>query len=135
MNSFTLVIGSDDGKNIFPGHLGDSQRFYIYRMGKDGHWELIRVVENTSPEEKEHGGEAKMKAILSLLGEIDLMVAKKNSPNFRRIAESKPIQPVRVRVDTIEEALQLIKKNFSFLAELVQKRRSGERSSQIPRLD
>ncbi len=135
MNSLTLVIGSDDGKNIFSGHLGDSQRFYIYRMAEDGHRELLRVVENSSPQEKEHGGEGKMKAILSLLGEIDLMVARKNSPNFRKIAASRPIQPVRVRVQTIEEALELVKKNFSFLAELVRRRKAGERPRQIPRLD
>ncbi len=135
MNSLTLVIGSNDGKTVFPGHLGDSQRFHIYRLWEDGRWDLLRTVENTSPEEKHHGGEEKMKAILSLLGEVDLLVSRKNSPNFRKIAASRPIQPVRVRTETVEETLKTLGENFTLLAEMVGRRRAGERFPEIPRLD
>ncbi len=134
MDSLKLVLGTDDGKNLSRGHLGDSRKFYIYKISRDGKTMLERELENTSPEEKSHGGEEKMRTILSLVGEVDLMVSRKLSPNFKRIAATKPIQPVRVLVESIEDALDVIVKNYDFLASLVERRRAGERFEDIPRL-
>ncbi len=134
MDRLKLVLGTDDGKYLFPGHLGDSRIFRIYILSKDGEVTLEREIENTSPEEKSHGGEEKMKAILSMLGQVDLMVARKLSPNFKKIAATKPIQPVRVVADTVEEALEVLRRNYPMLESLVERRRNGERFEEIPRL-
>jgi len=134
MQALKVVLGTDDGKRLSRGHLGDSRIFRIYILSKDGEATLEREIENTYPEEKSHGGEEKMKAILSLLGQVDLMVARKLSPNFKKIAATKPIQPVRVVVDTVEEALEVLRRNYLMLESLVERRRNGERFEEIPRL-
>jgi len=134
MNELIVVIGSNDGIRVFNGHLGDSKKFYIYKVMRKGGWSLLREIENTFPEEKVHGGPEKMKNVLSLIGNVDILVSKKNSPNFKKIAATKPIQPVRVLGETMEEALNAIVENFELLSSMIEKRRKGFREENIPRL-
>ncbi len=135
MHKLILVVGTDDGKHISRGHLGDSKKFLMYSLYEDGHWEFIKEVENLAQdeEEKEHGGEGKMKKVLSLLGPVDVLVSKKSSPNFKRMAATRPLQPVRVVCEKVEEALQILSSRFDQLWEMVEKRRDGFREERVPR--
>lgn len=134
MHKLILVIGTDDGKHLSQGHLGDSSKFLVYSLYEDGSWELLKEENNEAQEDEEkHGGEGKMKKILSILGPVDLIVSKKSSPNFKRIASSTPIQPVRVACETVEEALQILSSRFNRLREMIEKRRNGFREERIPR--
>lgn len=134
MHKLILAVGTDDGKHLSRGHLGDSSRFQIYSLYEDGSWELLKEIKNEALEEEEkHGGEGKMKKILSILGPVDLLVSKKSSPNFKRIAATTSIQPVRAVCETVEEALQLLSSRFDRLREMVEKRRNGFREEKIPR--
>ena len=77
----------------------------------------------------------KLKKIRALLGPVDVFAAKKSSPNFKKIARTQPIQPVRVKAESLEEALNVLRDNYSVLLEMVEKRRNGDRNEKIPILD
>ncbi len=133
MQEIKVVLGTDDGVKLSPGHLGDSSFFLVYSLGPEGAT-LLRKIKNPVAEAEEHAGEGKMKKVLEALGDVDVLAARKSSPNFKKIASSTPIQPVRLKAETVEEALQVLQSNYSLLSELLARRRKGERDPQIPLL-
>ena len=134
MRCITLAIGVTSGKIDVKKHAGDNPMFYIYEFCEDGKYKLLKEVENTAPEEKKHADEKKMKGVMSLLGDIDIIVGGLMSPNFLNIRDKTPIQPIVSKISDIEEFFQELKSNFDYIYDLVEKRRNGERPKEIPTL-
>ncbi len=131
MQEFIVVLGTDDGIKLSPGHLGNSSFFLVYSLGPEGA-KLLRKIKNPVAEVEEHAGEGKMRKVLETLGNVDVLAARKSSPNFKKIASSTPIQPVRIKAETVKEALQVLQRNYELLCQLLAQRRKGERNAQIP---
>ncbi|MCD6450445.1 MAG: hypothetical protein J7L34_08075 [Thermotogaceae bacterium] len=131
MKELVVMVPSDDGKEIHPGHPGDSSTFYIYLLKEDKTFESIKIIKNEAEdmeEEGEHGSKAKMKKVLKLLGKVDVILSRRNSPNMINIAKNTEIQPIVVRnVRTIEEGLKKLLERFDEVYKRVEKRRQGER--------
>ncbi len=129
MRKLKVMLGTNDGEKIFLGHPGDSDVFHIYELREDGSYEKIREIVNEARdmEEKQHGDTRKMKKVLEMVGDIDVILTRRNSPNLIRMAQSTTIQPVIVTVDPIEEGLKKLHERFDEIYELVERRRKGER--------
>jgi len=131
MRELIVMVPSDDGKEIYLGHPGDSSNFYIYLLKEDGSFENMKVIKNEAKdmEEKgEHGSKSKMKKVLQLLGRVDVILSRRNSPNLIRMANNTEVQPVIVRkVQTIEEGLKKLSEHFEEVYGRIEKRRQGER--------
>ena len=132
--SLTVVLGSDDGKNIPKKHLGDTTQFFIYSVKEGGEYKLLKKVKNTAIEEEEgkHGSTAKMKKIISMLPSVEVFVGRVLSPNFIKMSQSTDIQPIIVKRESIEECLQVISQNFQTIYELTQKRKADKREQVVP---
>lgn len=132
MNNFRICIGSNDGTAIAPTHMGDTRRFLIYDIF--GQREAVKIDERENTAVKlEHSAVEKMKAVLEVISDVHVLVAEKKSPNFRRIAARTGYQPIVIHnVQTIAEILALVQDNFHEISEIVEKRRNGERSEEIP---
>ena len=128
MRKLIVMLGSDDGKEILFGHPGDAEEFYIYELREDGSYELLRKVKNEAKDmEEKHGGEGKMKKVLELIGKVDVILTRRNSPNLIRMAKTTEIQPVMVNAASIDEGMKILHKHFDEVYEMVERRRKGER--------
>ena len=133
MKRVRVALGSNDGATIVDTHLGDTARFHIYDLFEDSKSEPVDTRENPALDEG-HGKVEKMKAIVAMLEDVDVVVARKLSPNFRRIAEGTRHQPVVVGADRIDDALERLHAAFSTICELTERRKKGERFDTIPEL-
>jgi len=123
---------SCDGESIPRRHFGDCPQFRVYEISKGDGPRLIEIKDNTSPEEERHADPKKLKGVIGLLPECDLVISGLQSPNFIRIRDTKPIQPVVTEEEAIEGALRALQKAFDELFSLVEARRRGERPQVIP---
>ena len=133
MKRVRVALGSNDGATIVDTHLGDTARFHIYDLFEDSKSEPVETRENPALDEG-HGKVEKMKAIVAMLEDVDVVVARKLSPNFRRIAEGTRHQPVVVGADRIDDALERLHAAFGTIFELTERRKKGERFDTIPEL-
>ncbi len=123
-----VMVGTDDGVNILFGHPGDSKKFHIYELRDDGKHELLKEVVNEAKDMEEgHGGSGKMKKVLKLIGNVDVILTRRNSPNLIKIASETEIQPVMVNTENIEDGLKRLYEHFDEVYSIVQKRKNGER--------
>jgi len=123
---------SCDGEIVPRRHFGDCPQFRIYEISEDGEPRLIEIRANTSPEEERHADPKKMKGVIALLPGCELVVSGLESPNFLRIRDTKPLQPVVTERGTVEETLEAIHRAFDDLYGLIEARRRGERPAVIP---
>jgi len=123
---------SCDGEIVPRRHFGDCPQFRIYKLSEEGEARLIEVRNNTSPKEKRHADPKKLKGVIGLLPDCDVVVSGLESPNFLRIRDTKPLQPVVTERETVEETLGAIQRAFNDLYGLIEARRRGERPSVIP---
>jgi len=133
MKRIRLALGSDDGVTIVDTHMGDTARFHIYDLFEDSKSELVDTRDNPALDEG-HGKAEKMKAILGMLDDVDVVVARRMSPNFRRIAAGAKHQPVVVAAEVIDDALASLHSAFDTISELTERRGGGERFETIPEL-
>ena len=132
MYTLRICIGSNDGRVIAPTHMGDTERFLIYDVSADGEPVKVDERENTAID-MGHAAKEKMKAVLRILSDVDVMVAEKNSPNFRKIALQTRYQPIVVKgAHEVDSIAALIQERFSHVATMVDERRSGQRAEEIP---
>ena len=134
MRCIKLAIGVTSGKIDVKKHAGDNPIFYIYEFCENGKYKLLKEIENTAPEEKKHADEKKMRGVISILGDIDIIVGGLMSPNFLNIRDKTSIQPIVSKISNIEEFFQELKLNFDYIYDLVEKRRNGERPREVPTL-
>jgi len=133
MRKIRISIGSNDGATIAATHLGDTENFYIYDIYDTGASEFVEQRHNTA-REMEHAGSDKMKAIIALIADTHVFVARQKSPNFVRIAKQTHYQPVVVKVDTFQEILSLLSGEFDKIYPYVERRRNCETFDTIPEL-
>ncbi len=133
MRRMRLALGSDDGVTIVDTHMGDTARFHIYDLFEDSKSEPVDTRDNPALDGG-HGKAEKMKAILAMLDDVDVVVARRMSPNFRRIASGARQQPVVVAAEVIDDALASLHAAFDTISELTKRRGEGERFDTIPEL-
>ncbi|OPX17978.1 hypothetical protein BXT86_03615 [candidate division WOR-3 bacterium 4484_100] len=128
-----VALGSNDGVFIFPHHMGKADDFYIYDVSEDGNLALVEKRKNTSPDvEGEHGRIEKMKAVMEILKDVDVLIGRRMSPNFIRMAAQTGFQPVVVKIDRITDIMDGLKRQFSKVSNLIEQRQKGERPKEIP---
>jgi len=120
-----------EGEAIPRKHFGDCPEFLVYELYEDGECRLIKTQSNTSPEEQGHADPKKLKGVTGLLSGCEAVVSGLLSPNFIRMRDTKPIQPVVTQEKTVSEALAALGESFEELFDLVSARRRGERPAVI----
>ena len=134
MDRIRITIGSKDGESIFNGHFGESKYFFIFDLTRNGELEFVEKRENLSKEEEKgkHGLEKKRKEVLSIIKDVNVIIGRRKSPNFIKISEDTEYQPILV--DSFEEIKKKIKENADSIFSMVERRKKGERSKDIPKL-
>ncbi|HEX32247.1 MAG TPA: hypothetical protein ENF88_00975 [Candidatus Acetothermia bacterium] len=120
-----------EGEQIPRKHFGDCPQFRVYELYEDGEYRLMETIDNTSPEEERHADPKKLKGVTSLLPGCEAVVSGLLSPNFMRMRDTKPIQPVVSQGSTVDEALAALGESFDELFTLIDARRRGERPAVI----
>ena len=133
MQVLRVCIGSNDGMTIASTHMGDTSFFKIYGISEAGENTFVEQRENVA-KQLDHAKSDKMKAILSLLSDTQILVAQQRSPNFIKIAKQTKYQPVIVAATEIEAVLQTLSAEFDSLLSYVRRREQGERFEIIPEL-
>ena len=131
MRQLRICIGSNDGQNIAKTHMGDTALFLIYELTDDMKSKFIEQRSNTA-KPLDHAQADKMKEILALVKDTDILVAQQNSPNFRKIAQQTEYQPVVVKAEAIEAVLELLLKHFTEMIGMVELRKIGKPITEIP---
>ncbi|MDA3902038.1 MAG: hypothetical protein PF441_01170 [Desulfuromusa sp.] len=132
MRTMRICIGSQDGEHIATTHMGDTAHFYIYDLNAAG-YTFVEQRSNIA-QDMDHAGADKMKAILSLVLDADVLIAQQKSPNFIKIAKQTKYQPVVVKVDTIQVVLASLQGEFEEIYSYVERRRNGDTFETIPEL-
>jgi len=132
MKKIKVALGSNDGKSIFPSHMGLSKDFYIYLLSEDGKYEIVEKRKNISPKETKHGDTRKMKMVMEILKDCDVFVGRRLSPNFIKLRDNTKFQPVVTDIESISEFMEALSKSFDKIYTLVDSRRRGERPKEIP---
>jgi predicted Fe-Mo cluster-binding NifX family protein len=133
MRHIRIALGSNDGVSVADTHMGDTSCFHVYDLFEDARSEPVDKRDNPALDGG-HGKVEKMKAIVAMLKDVDVVVARKLSPNFHRIAEGTRHQPVVVDADGIDDALEKLHAAFDTISELTERREDGERFDTIPEL-
>ncbi len=82
--------------------------------------------------EGEHGRIEKMKAVMEILKDVNVLVGKRLSPNFVKMAAEAGFQPVVVKLDRITDIMGGLKRHFSEISDLIERRERGEWPKEIP---
>ncbi len=131
MKKLRVCIGSNDGKTIADSHLGDVEDFYIYDIFENS--ENVYIDKRTNVfKDFGHSSGGKMKSILQLVEDAEIMSAYQMSPNFKNMARKTAYQPVVVKEKKIEIVLDILCENFDMLSVLVEKKKNGEFIDEIP---
>jgi hypothetical protein len=132
MNKLRICIGSNDDIVIASTHMGDTKRLLIYDVFEQEKAVKIEERENTAID-MGHNAIEKMKTVLEIISDVHVLVARKNSPNFRKIAVQTQYQPIVIsNVHDVLEILALIQENFHEISKMVEERRAGGRGEKIP---
>ena len=136
MRKIRVVLGSNDGENIIPDHMGTTKDFYIFDLFEDGRPVLVEKRKNTSPEEDEneskHGDVRKLKSAMGIFEDCEVVLGRKGSPNFVRMRDNTKFQPVVTRVDALSDSMHELAESFEEIYGLVECRKRGERPQAIP---
>lgn len=132
MDRIRVCIGSNDGLTIASSHMGDAQYFCVYDIPLDGDCVFIEKRVNTAQDIEAHASRDKMEQILGIIRDVDVLVARRKSPNFKAIARSTRYQPVVVKEEDIDDALAVIQRAFQEIEVYVDRRRCGELFEDMP---
>ena len=125
MKKIRVCIGSNDGENIAKTHMGDTECFYLYDLFENSEPTFIKKRTN-SAKEMGHAKADKMKEIIKLVKDADVLVARQKSPNFVNIARKTKYQPVVVKAKKVPDVLIELANSFQDIFSFVTRRRSGE---------
>ena len=135
MKRIRIALPSNDGEETSPGHMGMAKYFYIYDLSEKGDSSCVERKENTSPPElTEHGDPIKMKAILQICSDCDVIAGTKLSPNFRNVSNTAEFQPLVVGKGKLIDIISRISANYKQIYDLIQRRKVGERTRKVPKL-
>ncbi len=120
--NYLVAFGTDDGKTLRDkGHFGDSQKFGVYRIAKDG-VTFVGWRENAKVEEDEtliHGDPRKANAVKAVLKEVDAVASVEFGPNIKRIL---PVKACMIMDPcTLDEAARTVQSNLDRLALEIEK--------------
>jgi len=133
MKKIRLCIGSNDGENVAKTHMGDTEYFYIYDLFENLEHMFIEKRINTA-KNMGHAKVEKMKGVIKIIEDSDVLVARKKSPNFIRIANRTKYQPVVVKAENISDVLMILHESFQEIYKHVTRRKNGEMFDTIPEL-
>ncbi|MBW2119725.1 MAG: hypothetical protein JRH09_17645 [Deltaproteobacteria bacterium] len=133
MKKIRLCIGSNDGKNIAKTHMGDTECFYIYDVFENSEHLFIEKRINIS-KNMGHAKTEKMKGVIKIIEDSDVLVARKKSPNFIKIANRTKYQPVVVKAEKIPDVLMILCESFQEIYKHITRRKNGEMFDTIPEL-
>ena len=134
MRKIRVCIGSNDGETVAQSHMGDMAYFVIYDLGENAPPEFVEKRVNTA-RGMDHANSDKMQAVLGLVGDADVLVARRKSPNFSNIASKTKYQPVVVQAEQVTDVLTVLGRSFAQVYGYVERRGNGERFSTIPELE
>lgn len=112
-----IAIGTDDTTSLHDDHMGESARFLIYDVSQD-ETRLVETRQNRPYDEDPahpHGDPGKARLMSKVFAGVDVLVARHFGPNVKRML--RRFVCVRVRADTVDEALALISSNLPSLEE------------------
>ncbi|MBV5339978.1 MAG: hypothetical protein J0665_10560 [Deltaproteobacteria bacterium] len=133
MERLAVIFGTSTDGTLWGKHFGDAEIFVKYYLYPDKEPEYVGEVTNKARNvDEQHNSAGKLSEIIQLLGSCDCVAAVVMSPNFKKMAAEKPIQPVVVKVEKREELLHSLRKNFSMLEPLVMKRKGGVMEKEVP---
>lgn len=125
MKKIRLCIGSNDGKNIAKTHMGDTECFYIYDILENSEHLFVEKRINIS-KNMGHAKVEKMKEVIEIIKDSDILIARQKSPNFIKIAKKTKYQPVVVKTEKIPDVLMTLCKSFDEIYEHITRRKNGE---------
>ncbi len=134
MRKLRICIGSNDSENIARSHMGDTKNFHICEIDDASGIKMIETRENNA-KDLDHSTEGKMKKILEIVSDTDILVAWQMSQNFLNISKKTRFQPVIVKAEKIEDVLKVLQRVYKQLEELVDKRKEGFFSKEVPEFD
>lgn len=133
MKKMRLCIGTNDEKNIVDSHMGDTEFFHIYDIFESSDKKFVARRINEA-KDMEHEKTEKMKKILEIVKDSDVLVAGRRSPNFVNIAKKTKYQPVIIKTKKISEILDVLSASFRKIDIYVSRRKNGETFEDIPEL-
>ena len=125
MKKIRLCIGSNDGTNVANTHMGDTEDFHIYDIFDNSKSQFIEKRTNTF-KTSEHAKVEKMNGIIETINDSDILIARRKSPNFKRIAATTKYQPVVVKTEKIHDVLITLCQSFDEIYEHITRRKNGE---------
>lgn len=125
MKQIRLCIGSNDGNTIAKTHMGDTEYFYIYDIFEDSEHSFVEKRTNVA-KNMGHAKVEKMKGVLQIIKDSDILIARQKSPNFIKIAARTKYQPVVVKTEKIPDVLITLCQSFDEIHERVTRRKNGE---------
>ncbi len=108
-----VAFATTDGKNLINAHFGDGEIYPVYEISENQSKFLLNIANTTEEEDEEiHGDPRKAKGITQLMKPhgVQVLCGKQFGKNIVRMV--KKFVPVLVNVDTVDEAIELIKLNF-----------------------
>jgi len=105
--------------------MGDTEYFYIYDIFANSKHAFVEKRTNTA-KNMGHAKVEKMKGVIKIIEDSDVLVARKKSPNFVRIARKTKYQPVVVKAEKISDVLTTLCKSFDEIYEQTTRRKNGE---------
>ncbi|MDY6851231.1 MAG: NifB/NifX family molybdenum-iron cluster-binding protein [Thermodesulfobacteriota bacterium] len=108
--------------------MGDTKFFYIYDMFEDAKHTFIEKRKNVV-KDMYHAAPDKMKKILGIVADCDVLVATKKSPNFVNIANKTRHQPVVVKTTDMADAFVQLHEAFHTIYEYVAREKPGRVST------
>lgn len=132
MMKFRIALGSNNGKQIVNAHFGDAASFYIYDIFEDNTIKFIEKRDNSARDEDEsHGAEKKMHAVLKLINDSDVIISRKLSPNFKKIAKHASKQPLIIDLEAMEKILEKTSESFSLISSALDKKQENLKAVEI----
>ncbi len=133
MERLAVIFGTFKDGTLWEKHFGDSEKFVKFYIYPDKDPVYDGEAENKMRDfDEEHDSAGKLSEVIKSLGSCDCVAAVSMSPNFKRMAAEKKIQPVVVKAKNREEILNTLKVNFSGIEELVVKRANGIMEKEVP---
>lgn len=133
MKVIRLCIGSNDCENIAKTHMGDTEYFFIYDIFENSEHLFVEKRINTA-KDMGHAKIEKMKGVIQIIEDSDILIARQKSPNFIRIAKRTKYQPIVVKAEKISDVLMTLCESFHEIYEHTTRRKNGETFDTIPEL-
>lgn len=133
MEKLAVIFGTTSEGTLWGKHFGDAELFVKYYLYPDNEPVYDGEAENKArAADEQHNSSGKLSEVIKLLGNCDCVAAVAMSPNFKKMAAEKPVQPVVVAAANRAELLQLLQRDYAQLASLVQRRKAGNREPEVP---